>query len=498
MSKIKITIPWLIAAIAVIAAISIFMLTSAQTASAANTADSAAVTSVNVTNTIDASGYIKAQSYANLVWKTGGTVESITVRVGDQVKAGDVLMRLQTASAAANVISAQADLINAQKQLDALQNPDGETIAGAQKKLAGAYASWDKARSDLSSALSGKSASGDSNKYDDMISAQTDLSDALDAFPLTANPDSQWYYWAERMDSLDRSRDYDYAALAAALSDNVSSDDAALVVDIVDAQMKYEAAVQDFAESITDYSAAVTVNNAVATYQQSVEALMSASQDAYETLIAPNPKDLAAAQAKVDSAKASVDSLTIIAPFDGEVLAIEQISGDVVSTGTAAISLANRANLYIVTEVDEADIAQVAIGNPATITLDAMPGATLNGTVTFINPVGETISGLIKYSVRVELTPVEETVLLGATADVTIQVSDTQAALAVPASAVRSDTVGEYVTIIESDGSLRRVDVQSAQSIGSLVVVSGDLLESDRVQSSYQNGVQAPNPLGGK
>jgi RND family efflux transporter MFP subunit len=492
MFKNKSFIPWLIATVAVIAVI-VVMLGRAKPSVAAS-ADTATVTTVTLAESVEASGYIQAQQYASLVWKTGGTVATIPVSVGDKVEAGDVLMSLQTTSASANVISAQADLLNTQKQLDALRNPDGKIRADAQKALANAYTAWNDARNRLSNALSGKQSSGDDKKYDDITNAEGDLNDSLNAFALTASPHAQWYYWAGRMESLNRKGDYDFAALAASLRNSLDSDDADFVDDIVDAQNKYEQAVTDFSESITDYATASELNAAAATYQQSAEVLMNASQNAYETLVAPNPRDLASAQAKVDAAQATIDSLSIIAPFDGEVLAIEQHPGDLVSTGTVAISLANRSNLYIDTQVDEADIAQVAVGNPATITMDAIPGVTLNGTVTFIKPVSEMVSGLVKYRVHIELAPLEETmedpVLLGATADVTIQVSDAQAALAVPASAVQSDNAGEFVMLIKTDGSTQRVTVQSGESVDNLVIVSGDLQEGDKVQSKYQNGIQ--------
>ena len=197
----------------------------------------------------------------------------------------------------------------------------------------------------------------------------------------------------------------------------------------------------------------------------------------------PTADDVAAAQARMDAAQATVNLLYIIAPSDGEVLAIEQNPGDVVSAGTLAISIADRSKLHVEAQVDETDMAGVAVGNPVDISMDAMPDVTLHGTVTLVNPVGQTIAGLIKYIVRVELEPVDTTMLLGATADVVIQVGDSQNALAVPFSAVQSDKNGEYVTVINADGSTRQVEVQSGAAVDNLVIVKGDLKAGERVQS---------------
>jgi multidrug efflux pump subunit AcrA (membrane-fusion protein) len=129
MFKNKTFIPWLIAAVAVNAVIVILL--GGAKPSISGTANTATVTTVTRAESIDASGYLQAESYAGLVWKTGGTVASVSASVGDPVMAGDILMSLQTTSASANAISAQADLLNAQNQFEALTNPDGKACADA-------------------------------------------------------------------------------------------------------------------------------------------------------------------------------------------------------------------------------------------------------------------------------------------------------------------------------------------------------------------------------
>ena len=496
MFKNKTFIPWLIAIAAVAATIAIFLSGAAQAPDAVGD-NTAVVTTVTYAESIEASGSIQAQSFARLAWKTGGTVGSVFVQVGDTVQAGDVLLSLDLNSASANIISAQADLQNAQNQLNALTTPDGKTRADAQKSLFSALNAWDGARSELSKTLSTLETYGDSRKYADLIQASEDLTDTLAAFALPASPDAQWYYWAARMESLARSGDYDFPALAAQLRSPLTSDQADLVDEIVSAQNSYEQALVDFSETISTYQVAADLSLAVAVYQQSAETLLNTSQAAYETLVMPNPADISAAQAKVDAVQATINSLQVTAPFAGEVLAIEQQPGDVVSAGMLAVVLADRSGLYLDTQVDEADISHVAPGNLASLTLDALPDVTLQGRVTYINPVSELASGLVKYSVRIELEPGFQTMLLGATADVIIQISQPQSVLAVPVSAVQSDKTGEYVTRVISDGSSQRVGVESGESFGDLVIVSGDLQLGDRVLIDYQSNIQSPNPLGG-
>ena len=86
---------------------------------------------------------------------------------------------------------------------------------------------------------------------------------------------------------------------------------------------------------------------------------------------------------------------------------------------------------------------------------------------------------------------------LGTTANVTIQVGDANTALAVPIVAIQNDSAGEYVWVIQSDGSTVRVNVLGGSIVGDLVVVTGDLSEGDRVQLARESSFKAPNPFGG-
>jgi HlyD family secretion protein len=214
----------------------------------------------------------------------------------------------------------------------------------------------------------------------------------------------------------------------------------------------------------------------------------------------PNAQDVRAAQARVDAAQAAVNSLSIIAPFDGQVLSVDDQAGDTVTSGELSVNMADMSRLYIRTQVDESDIANIKLGNQAEVTLDALPGLILIGRVAQINPVGESIAGLVKYSVRIDLDEDRGDIFLplGATANVVIQVRDASASLAVPITAIQNDSSGEFVWLLQPDGSSRRVDVVSGSIVGELVVVTGELGEGDQVQLvARESGFQPPNPFGG-
>lgn len=404
----------------------------AANASKENADTSTSVVSIEVAETVEASGSLEAQPSATITWNTGGTVEDVDVKAGDRVRAGDILMKLKTTSVDAGIITAQADLATAQKELEDLLSSSDTELAQAVIDLKDAQEEYDKAANYLAYLQKSKK----------VPQTQTKIF-------IESKRNSWQYVYKTKTFKGPAPEDWIIEA---------ENDLALKKAEFEDAQLAYDRLADG-----------------------------------------PNAQDLLAAQAKVDAAQASVDSMSIIAPFDGEVLYVESQPGDVVEAGMSAIYVADLDRLYIQTQVDEVDIAKVKLGDPITATMDAVPDITLTGSVAAINPVGEEVSGLVKYTVRVELNKVEDVSILplGATASVTIQVKEASATLAVPITAIQNDASGEFVMLIQADGTTKRVDVTSGAIVDDLVVVTGDLQEGDRVQVSSGSSFQAPNPFGG-
>jgi len=251
--------------------------------------------------------------------------------------------------------------------------------------------------------------------------------------------------------------------------------------------------------SYRDYPSPDTIADADRDLALKMSALEDAQREFDRLKDGPDADDVSAAQAKVDAAQATVNSLYIIAPFAGQVLSVDHRAGDTVSAGELSVNLADLNQLYVETQVDESDVANVKLGNQAEVTLDAVSGVTLTGEVSAINPVGEVISGLVKYNVRIDLDKVEDGMFLplGTTANVVIQTKPASATLAAPIAAIQNDSAGEYVWVIQSDNTTKRVDVVSGSIIGDLVVVTGGLQEGDRLQLVATSSFEAPNPMGG-
>lgn len=486
--------------------------------------ETAEVIQITAVTSVETSGSLSALQTGSLYWKTTGNVGEVYVKVGDSVKQGDVLMALDPASAPQSVIAAQSDLISAQKALDELLHPTDLAIANAQKAVADAQDVLDKARRDLTyvenpvgeslyvavsdaqlaldtaqanATLSrvGQEATAIQTTENDMNLAYSRLQRAQTAYDDCIKISCGERVWREN--ELNAAKNNyqtawdNYQAAKLKYETTVANQ----ADDVVKAQDKYDDAVANLNAALAGPDA-----NKLAIAQAKVavaDANLVDAQDKLNKLLnGADPKDVAAAQARVMAAQVSVDSLKVIAPFDGEVVSVGYQPGDAISQSQAAAVLMNRSKLHVDVSVDESDVSQITLDDPASITFDSAPDLTLAGKVTEINPLGSVVQGLVKYTVRVDLSNVDPRVLIGMTANVNIVTDTTEGALAVPLDAVQLDPLGEFVNRVKADGILERVDITSGEVQGELVVVAGPLQPGDKVQIVEPTPVNNGSPFG--
>ena len=111
---------------------------------------------------------------------------------------------------------------------------------------------------------------------------------------------------------------------------------------------------------------------------------------------------LKAALAQAVAARAQLD---MTAPVAGVVAFAGPSVGETVAPGSVAIRIADPAGWRIrTTDLDETAVARIHVGSPAVVTLDAFPGATVQGVVREVAAFGEERQGDIVYRVLVEPT----------------------------------------------------------------------------------------------
>jgi multidrug efflux pump subunit AcrA (membrane-fusion protein) len=591
---------------------------------------------------VGATGTVRADQTAKILWQTSGTVDNVYVQVGQVITSGQTLADLAQSSLPQNIILAQSDLITARKAVDNLTNPDLSSISTSGKALAAAYTNYQQAQNNMTNAIITNQSANDLNRYSDWVNSKTALDVALNNMPLAnSSIDVQAYYQAVRATSQlqdeltvaqanasthpgDVLLSQKVADLQIAVQNSLSkqnkiqvglsSDTTDLVNTLSDRLSAYEASTQDFIGTvltdtlntsvdlatvqadlaqkqsdlintqtnlndfvnkrngmngkrcsdstiadyqkaydaalnaynftghipnsreyqllqtatgnlnwctavwseadiaaqdakitsaraqirlleaqimadqtqITDatnsvYGLAIYLNNVWTTYQDATQQLNNAVTTLYELERSPNPDDLTAAQARLQAAQTTVDSRSLTAPFAGTITEVDIMPGDQVTPASVAFRLDNLDRLLVDVMVSEVDINNIKVGQPVTLSFDAIQDKQYLGVVSQVAPVGDVLQGAVNFDVTVELTDADQDVRPGMTAAVNIIVDQITDALLVPNRAVRVVN-GKQVVYLLNNGQLVETPITlGASSDNQSQVTSGNMQLGDQV-----------------
>ena len=145
-------------------------------------------------------------------------------------------------------------------------------------------------------------------------------------------------------------------------------------------------------------------------------------------------RDARAARAAADALIQRLDDYLVRAPTDGVVLRRDAEVGEVVDTPAALFWIGEPRPLRVTAEVDEEDIARIAVGQRVLLRADAFPGRVMEAEVAQITPKGDTTRKA--YRVRLNL-PDDAPLLIGMTVEANIVLRETPDAVLVPPGAVQ-------------------------------------------------------------
>lgn len=179
------------------------------------------------------------------------------------------------------------------------------------------------------------------------------------------------------------------------------------------------------------------------------------------------------------------DQLAIKAEYDCVLTSLSVEAGDTVSAGSSLCTLTGTDGYTVSLSIDELDIASVALGQSATITLDAIDGE-FSGTVTNISYSGSG-SYVTSYTATITTEPIEGAYPgMSASVEIITETSGDSLIVSVDAVQYNGDTayvmlagddtsIGTTITADELDlDSLTQVTVTTGMSDGSYISVSGD------------------------
>ena len=134
-----------------------------------------------------------------------------------------------------------------------------------------------------------------------------------------------------------------------------------------------------------------------------------------------------------------------MAPIDGTIILKNIESGQTFSNTDAILVMSDR--LTVKAQVDETDIAQIKLKQPAEIVLDAYPESKISGQVDQIAFEAKQVNSVTTYVVDVLPDQTPEFMRAGMTANVTFSIDSKQNVLLIPNEALKIKN-GKTVTMI--------------------------------------------------
>ncbi|MEA2007843.1 MAG: efflux RND transporter periplasmic adaptor subunit [Chloroflexota bacterium] len=473
---------------------------------------------------IGATGDVRARQSAIITWKTSGSVEDVTVGLGDTVSAGEMLASLEQTSLPQSLISTQSELVSANQALSNLLDSDLQSAqalqavedaeqaledaqnpklarATAQKAVADAVKALDEAEHQLYNVLNPineeyvalvnqRSLDG---VMENLSAATEDLENAWIAYQLVENKpfddpeksaarkaldDAQWAYtlayWKfnelheggegdedDFDDPTDSDNEIDYIELPIVLGE------------VAIAQANLAEAEKEW-ERVKDG----TTPGDFATLEAR---LADAKREWGRLQDGPDPDDVLAAEARVAAAEAALESAELKSPFDGTITQADVLPSDQVNAGTVAFRIDDLSFMYSDIQVSEVDINKMEVGQDVTLTFDAILAQEYHGTVVSIDLAGNEVQGVVNFTVTVEMTDADAQVRPGMTVAANIVVNELEDVLLVPNRAVRVQDGKRIVYVLRLSGpEMVEIELGASSDMYS-EVIGGDLKKGDEI-----------------
>jgi HlyD family secretion protein len=422
-------------------------------------------------------GKIEASKEARLTFGSAGKVAEILVEEGDEVKAGDVLARLD--------ISA-LELAHAQSQVAVTQ----AELALGQAQLAQKTAEYGlKNTQDTEDAL--KLA---------LLNAQINLDTANEALKDTVRS-YNWDSYMEIESELNKAETfYEHVidGLEGASEGSVGNWELALDR----AEERLEIARANYNDFLAGQQGTAPINLrkkqveaaelSVAQAQKNLDELAE-DIEMQQLQVESAEKAIEQARQSVELAKRSLaesqrqlDEATIITPFDSTVAMVMVKEGDNIPSPSMVpqtiVHIIDPDYLELVIEVDEIDIPLVSLHQEADITVDALPDVVFKGVVTAVYPVPTEVGGIVLYKVRIGLdVPGDSGIKIGMSASADIVIEKHSNVLVVPSRAVRKNDQGQTVVGVMVEGQVQERAVVIGLDDGLRTEIISGLQEGETV-----------------
>ncbi len=389
-----------------------------------------------------ASGKLLPTVWANLAPLQGGIVQTLPVKEGEWVEAGDLLVQLENPASVSQVDISAATVAEAEAAHAKLLSGASEAeIAAAEAGVATAEAQVSLAAGRLLEATKTV------EFYQVEVRIAQEQYNELAAGPTAAERAAA----AARIEVAQAALDHAQAAFNAVRGDPTIGSTLLESLQLEQATKSLKAAQAENAvatQGATEQQLAVSrsriqeaqsrvsvaesqIPAAEAGVQSAEAALASAQANLRRIKEGALPADIAVSLARIGTAKAQLASAQahvaqsqILAPFSGQVGALLVRSGELVVAGQVLVLLGDTGSMHVeTTDLRETDVVQLQSGQEVEVTFDSLPDQIFDGIITHIAPVSTSDRGSTNFTVHVDIPRLDENLRWGMTAFVNILVS---------------------------------------------------------------------------
>ncbi|MGG1658127.1 efflux RND transporter periplasmic adaptor subunit [Brevibacillus sp. NRS-1366] len=404
----------------------------------------------DISETVLASGTVQASKRTSLSFSDAeeakDAVSAIQVKIGDQVKTGQVLATMDDSVAKIQVTNAKANLLSAQAKLeDAQKRKSAAEISTLQANVNQAKAELDMAKESIDVQ---KAANEEAKAKASLANAEKTFASQKALFEAGAISKTEY---DSAQTSLDQAqRDHNTAVLSASQTKGQS-------------QSKVE--------------------QAQAAYQTAIEALNEAHEGPDSATVLTAKAAVEQAKTQLQQAQKALKAVTLIAPMDGVIVQLNGNVGEIPASDFIIMDNSNSGDLEVLAEISQSDIGKVKEGLNVFFTTSSYTDQKFSGKVKLVYPEAKTNSGVTTYDVLLSVTNKEGMLKIGMNMNVTIEIGTHQNVLLVSAQALqtRNGEDGVYLTHSEANRPYRFQPVKIGYFASDKVEIMEGLKEGDRV-----------------
>jgi HlyD family secretion protein len=246
-------------------------------------------------------------------------------------------------------------------------------------------------------------------------------------------------------------------------------------------------------------TARTTRDRAQAQVNQYQQALALSQAGARSEDIAQAQAQVVTAQGALQTIQENLNDMVLRAPFSGVIsrkfadpgaFVTPTTAGSAVSSATSSSILSLASRNQVLAQVSETNIAQIRIGLPATIQVDAYPGQPFTGQVTQIATQSNVTLNVTSFEVKTSVSDPQHRLKAGMNVDIAFQAGELTQVLVVPTGAIVQQTNAQGVFVAKDKGEPVFVPITVGITVNDKTEVKSGLLGKEQVLLSFPPGTR--------